>query len=57
VTSEAKVSALLSRLGVRHGQGVPHFAVILEQKIIGGAIVECHTVLARIRSSDQKQGR
>lgn len=57
VTSEAKASDLLSRLGARHHQDVPHFAVILEQKIIGGAIVQCHPVLVRIRSSEQKQGR
>jgi hypothetical protein len=57
VTNEARVSDLLSRLGVRHGQSVPHFAVILEQKIIGGAIVQCHPVLVRIRSSDPNQGR
>ena len=50
VTREGKVSELLSALHVRPGQIVPHFTVVLEVKVTGGAVVESHVVLVRARS-------
>ncbi|MCL5742503.1 MAG: hypothetical protein M1541_01055 [Acidobacteria bacterium] len=49
VTNEERVSGLLRTLNVRSRQRVPHFTVILQQKIIGGAIIESRPVLVRIQ--------
>jgi len=57
VTSEEGVTNLLGLLGVRRHQPVPHFTVILEQKIIGGAIVQSRPVLVRTHGGASKERR